>query len=477
MKKLIAIFAGFLCISSLSTLPCLADCPNADLNGDCKVDFIDFASLAGQWLTFDDGTPPQDCPCSDITRDCYAVRGAAPSPRLTRLGVIKHVEDFSDTVFGSAGHWTSNSTGTPTVSSDTTNYQCTDGTTLAGTKIQTLASGTEAKAYKYFASPVDVNNCHLVFDFYLPTGSGGSLWSNITLICINLKDTSGAEVDYKIAVGGLAPGWLSFSIPLKSGSGTLKLNLIQYITVDIFKVEGTTPAITCGRMMFYSQPTTPGIVCFGFDGAYATQKRAAMYLNSKGMVGTFYVTKSIIGGGGRMIMDDLHQLKQAGHLIACYPYVDGIYWQNKTLQQKKDSLRIEGKWLADNGFGNGAKIVSTPGSGGNQADDYALLMGSYLDVLTGYGSGRGLPSTFNNLNSLPYTVGPDGTTHIAQLTATATDHGIVMFIFHACDYPNQMADDVTYAYFKSVVDAAKVLVDAGTLIARTPSDIIYGNWN
>ncbi len=47
-KRLIAILAVVLGISSL---PCLAACPTADLNGNCFVDFEDFVILANQWLT------------------------------------------------------------------------------------------------------------------------------------------------------------------------------------------------------------------------------------------------------------------------------------------------------------------------------------------------------------------------------------------------------------------------------------------
>lgn len=50
MNKLIVIFAAVLSISSFS-IPCLAACPTADLNGDCFVDFEDFTILANQWLT------------------------------------------------------------------------------------------------------------------------------------------------------------------------------------------------------------------------------------------------------------------------------------------------------------------------------------------------------------------------------------------------------------------------------------------
>ncbi len=50
MKSYITILAG-ICIS----LPCFAACSSADLTGDCKVNFADFAIMVADWLT--DGTP------------------------------------------------------------------------------------------------------------------------------------------------------------------------------------------------------------------------------------------------------------------------------------------------------------------------------------------------------------------------------------------------------------------------------------
>jgi formylglycine-generating enzyme len=47
-------------IISFLGLPCMADCPPADLSGDCFVDFHDFAVLASEWLTGGRIIPPSD---------------------------------------------------------------------------------------------------------------------------------------------------------------------------------------------------------------------------------------------------------------------------------------------------------------------------------------------------------------------------------------------------------------------------------
>jgi len=48
-------------------IPSMAACPDSDLNGDCIVDFRDFAWLAQEWLA---GTPT-DCSPADLTGDCF----------------------------------------------------------------------------------------------------------------------------------------------------------------------------------------------------------------------------------------------------------------------------------------------------------------------------------------------------------------------------------------------------------------------
>jgi len=56
IKLYITILAAFLFVSCFG-LYCFAECPSADLTGDCFVDFEDFAVMAGQWLTTDSCLP------------------------------------------------------------------------------------------------------------------------------------------------------------------------------------------------------------------------------------------------------------------------------------------------------------------------------------------------------------------------------------------------------------------------------------
>jgi len=415
--------------------------------------------------------------------DSLATRGCIPSPRLSRIGVVRHIEDFSDTVFTGHPHWNSNAA-SPTLESDTDYYMATDGTTVAGTLFTcTVGGGTDCSMFKYYGGVggKDVSGCHLVIDVYIHEGTGISSYIHIENMYITLKDSNSVTATYKFAVGcggagngGIIAGWNSFSIPLESGKGSVDLTDIDYFTLVIDRdSQDNTPAVTFGRLMFYEQPTTPGIVVFGFDGTYDTQKRAAMYLNANGMVGTFFTSKGTQEQEGKMTFADLYQLKSAGHLIASYPAHDGIYWVNKTLQQKKDALIVSQKYFGDLGFASGMRIVSTPGSGYNQ-DDRQLLLGGWLDCLTGHTNGTGFPLTFYDLQHLPFNAGPGVSTHEDVIDNAVEDRGIAMFIFHQCD--GQGDSDITYNYFKGVVDTARNYIDAGTLVARTPLDIISGNW-
>jgi hypothetical protein len=54
MNTLIKSFVIIFCLS-FCCLSCFAACPSADVTGDCRVDFNDFAKMAEQWLT--GGTP------------------------------------------------------------------------------------------------------------------------------------------------------------------------------------------------------------------------------------------------------------------------------------------------------------------------------------------------------------------------------------------------------------------------------------
>ena len=52
-----AVICLSVCLLALSASPILADCPSADLTGDCFVDLADFTALAHQWLSGDPNIP------------------------------------------------------------------------------------------------------------------------------------------------------------------------------------------------------------------------------------------------------------------------------------------------------------------------------------------------------------------------------------------------------------------------------------
>jgi hypothetical protein len=49
MRTKMNVFIGLFCLF-LGGIPCLGECPRADLTGDCFVDLEDFAILADRWL-------------------------------------------------------------------------------------------------------------------------------------------------------------------------------------------------------------------------------------------------------------------------------------------------------------------------------------------------------------------------------------------------------------------------------------------
>jgi len=55
VRRTICMMVIYLCLSNSPVI--LADCPSADVTGDCFVDFEDFALIANQWLTGDSNIP------------------------------------------------------------------------------------------------------------------------------------------------------------------------------------------------------------------------------------------------------------------------------------------------------------------------------------------------------------------------------------------------------------------------------------
>ncbi|HUX15606.1 MAG TPA: polysaccharide deacetylase family protein, partial [Phycisphaerae bacterium] len=119
-------------------------------------------------------------------------------------------------------------------------------------------------------------------------------------------------------------------------------------------------------------------IAFCFDGAYTDQEAAAAYLKSQGMIGTFFFCETLLGESGRLSLAQIRRMADAGHLMGNYPYNLGVYWQDMTQAQKIQAIQLQADWMYDNGFGEGARLLSTPGGSWSQED--RDLAGRYFDA-------------------------------------------------------------------------------------------------
>jgi len=144
---------------------------------------------------------------------------------------------------------------------------------------------------------------------------------------------------------------------------------VKYLRITIYHptVE-KTPSITFDRLMVYNPLTTPSsalslpLVILGFDDGSAQHYDVAAALSGRGMVGTFYVYGSGIGGAGALTLAQLKLMRFAGHLIGSHTYSHQQPFNGLSAAQQINEVRQNVLWLQKNGLGDGAYHLAMPGN-------------------------------------------------------------------------------------------------------------------
>ncbi|HUX15155.1 MAG TPA: polysaccharide deacetylase family protein [Phycisphaerae bacterium] len=274
-----------------------------------------------------------------------------------------------------------------TISQDTT--YCTTGKTNFYSIKATANGGDAQDTFRpriTWGAPINVDGKMLLVRFYVHEGTGDSSYEYIDNILLILGD--GATTDtyylYEASEAFQAyPGWHEACIMTSEGVNS-DTPTVDYtaVTNAVFQCMMTdtanrTPAITIDEMTWIDRPAKAKIA-FCFDGAYTDQEAAAAYLKSQGMIGTFFFCETLLGTAGRLSLAQIHRMADAGHLMGNYPYNLGVYWQDMTQAQKTQAIQLQANWMYDNGLGEGARLISTPGGSWSQED--RDLAGRYFDA-------------------------------------------------------------------------------------------------
>lgn len=349
----------------------------------------------------------------------------------------------------------------------------------------------------FTGNPLDLSNSQFGIDLDLVEGNSGATdhYTEIDEIDIMLcsEDTKRTDENsystldaYPVIVNALYilhPGEYKANAPLYLARNgvvhTVDLTSVKWVAIRIKTIKHSepgrtdydgTPSIIVNRLFTFAKPRRRQVL-FGFDGGYTGQIDAGDYLASKGLFGTFFVTRYHIGDEGHISASQLHTLKKAGHLIGMYsapsPWKG---WYDMTLAEKKTAIVDQAEWLYENGFGDGALYASVPGGGYSEDEDVLFTQGK-IKMLTG----RSLYSKYDTVCGFygPYSTGhscgPSVPTSYRKdaIDALIQDGGFCIFIFHQC---TGQTDDITLADFKEIVDYVATKRNAGLLEVVTAND-------
>lgn len=378
-----------------------------------------------------------------------------------------------------AAAWASASGAASTRTNDTDNYLC-GSTNMQSVKItKTGGTSVEVNNDLSLGGSQDVRTSGgaapwLLIRLYIHEGSGASSYAQIARFILRFQ-SGGAWTDfYSATVWGSIrrPGWVTIiATPKVTSTGVpswATISLIRF-RFETAAAADVGQAVTIDQIAFIEPFIETPSYAFTFDDALDEQYESAAYLASKGLKGTFYVIPSRIGTAGYLTLEQLHRMKEAGHLIANHSWDHG-YWvtDSMSVEQAANEIVLAGDWLCQNGFGDGARIFAVPG-GSYECNDNAYirgLLGSYCDSMR-FTSEHGVSNEVRVTQSrsdciFTHAFDSDAAQVLTDLLAYG---GCVVTGFHG-------TAGLAFANFKALVDTVAAQHQAGTIRVVTVKEIL-----
>jgi peptidoglycan/xylan/chitin deacetylase (PgdA/CDA1 family) len=451
---------------------------SADLNRDGTVDFHDFAILADQWLKVEDQNNLVDLN-RDRTVDFYDFTILA-SQWLSVEEPVEFVTCLARKPIASNpcdDHtlWTVTYA---TKENDLTNFTAYKNPPRS---IKFAPTGT---TYPYgsilytYTVPQDWRDCKgnppfVFIRFFVPEGSGPSLWSNISQIYLRLRGTNLSDqfAAKMFILSYWWPGWYKFVITPEgfTKTGSPSWNNIKQIEFQIAtKALGQTPSVTLDQVSILPRPIQP-VLMLMFDDIKKGQMDIANYLASKNIKATFYASPFWLGLPGRLTLSQLHEIHDMGHLIANHGYAH-LNWTDYTDQQVINDIELCKAWMLAEGFTEGTRIYALPGGSPHwKPRGLNFFLDSLVDSarITRYQAGRECRGLMWYRNDFLYTDAADNTVTATQsLNCAIADHSASIALFHW----REIDGVYTWADLQSYIDLVAEKRDAGLIKIITPLD-------
>lgn len=309
---------------------------------------------------------------------------------------------------------------------------------------------------KTFYDTKDFSFCHIACRIKVPQGDGPTHFSNIEAIDLRFWDERDDGVGYRLYSPSLKGyGWHETLVTQADnfeGSGDIDWTNIKKISIVVRTKENSTPQVIVDRLMLFGYPAysneSKPIVIHTFDDTWLDQYDAAAYLSGKSMTGTFYIIGKNVDSYNRLTLAQLKNLRFAGHLIANHTWDHKQPFEELPPEEQRYQIIKMQQWLCINGFGDGARIIATPGNAWNPQMD--TLLRPYFSQIRHTLSGRGmrLNPLFDKTHLQVSAVDPNtATTQVEKMLNNPNPSIMVIYLGHGMtDYMTEFTEYIDYVY-------------------------------
>ena len=353
-----------------------------DIDGDCIVNFVDFALLVSNWL----GTPDSNSYLPPDTNSVSSVGGAVNGFYPHQARTYNSIYNPSNVVFqdlcddvGVWHRWTWQ-TDTLSLHIDDANEQFsqTYGKTL---KIRHHGAGS---AVVYRDLNVNLTKSYCKFSYYIPIQS--TCPAEIAFV-VKTQNGGGAQILY-------LPGTAGYHTMEFSLGGLIRINSIpadfnnvsQFMIYSKYSMPGTV--IYIDSIQWLKNYSTPRVILSFDNGCVSPYNNARPLLNAHGMKAVFYVNHifsdpydtNVPSSPNYMTPSQILTLQQEGHLVGNHSWTHRLWQANpKPLYwEMLQEIEANRDWLDKIGIGASKDYYCQPSGAsllaGRSASEKAELL-------------------------------------------------------------------------------------------------------
>jgi len=369
-----------------------------------------------------------------------------------------------------------------TRSGDTTNYVCSALTGDTKQSIKMTGTATAAQTLcrmeAVFAAKdlrdANTKEPHIMCRFFIHESSGDTAWTYLNQIQLYIFDGSNNYYVYRIWVDSsdtAHKGWNTIWLTYKnyiSSSGVVDWSDITKFRVQLVCDTGKSAIVTMDELRFFPRLDTP-LVMLRFDDGLDEHYDAAVYMESKGIVGSFAIAGYVIDTADHLTTAQLHRMQKAGHLIINHSW-HALDWDAvSNAEYVADILRMQ-EWMCRNGFSAGSRIyVSTQGKWPEGAREVMTPIADFVWLTQSVGVAdqvEPLHDPWMMFQSHSYI-------NTSAVDDAITEGAVNISMLHGLG----SGEAFSWAAFETLIDYVATERDAGNIKVVTPVDIILGEYD